>query len=102
VFVHLCKAFLGIIPSISLFRFFFHLKPHPQSDNTSPLGGCGIQFCQGKKILFFYYDLVDSIWDWRSEWFYVVNMIPPLAAHSGCGPTVNDYWEKNPLTSDEL
>jgi hypothetical protein len=44
VFVHLYEAFLGIIPSISLFCFFFRLKPHPRSDNTSPLGGCGIQF----------------------------------------------------------
>jgi hypothetical protein len=61
VYVCLCEAFLGIVPSISLFRFFFHLKSHPQSDNTSPLDGCGIQFCQGKKILFFYYELVDSI-----------------------------------------
>jgi hypothetical protein len=29
VIVHLCEAFLGIIPSISLFCFFFCLKPHP-------------------------------------------------------------------------
>jgi hypothetical protein len=29
-------------------------------------------------------------------------MIPPLAVHSGFGPLVNDHWEKNPLTSDEL
>jgi hypothetical protein len=29
-------------------------------------------------------------------------MIPPLAIHSGFGPLVNDHWEKNPLTSDEL
>jgi hypothetical protein len=53
VFVHLCEAFIGIVPSIFLFRFFFRLKPHPRSDNTSLLGGCGIQFCQGKKTLFF-------------------------------------------------
>jgi hypothetical protein len=57
---------------------------------------------EGKKILFFGYDLVDSIWDWRSEWFYAVNMIPPLVVHSGFGATINDHWEKNPLTSDEL
>jgi hypothetical protein len=102
VYVHLCEAFLGIVPSISLFRFFFHLKSHPRSDNTSLLDGCGIQFRQGKKILFFYYDLVDSIQDWRSEWFYATNLIPPLVVHFGSGPTVNDRWEKNPLTSDEL
>jgi hypothetical protein len=29
-------------------------------------------------------------------------MIPPLDVHSGSSPTVNDRWEKNPLTSDEL
>jgi hypothetical protein len=31
-----------------------------------------------------------------------VNMIPPLVVHSGFGATINDHWEKNPLTSDEL
>jgi hypothetical protein len=66
------------------------------------LGGCGIQFRQGKKTLFFYYDLVDSVRDWRFEWFYTANMIPPLAVHSSSSPSVNDHWEKNPLTSDEL
>jgi hypothetical protein len=102
VFVHLFEAFISIVPSISLFRFFFHLKLHPRSDSTSPLGGCGIQFRQGKKTLFFYYDLVDSVRDWRSEWFSAANMISPLVVHSGSGPSVNDRWEKNPLTSDEL
>jgi hypothetical protein len=29
-------------------------------------------------------------------------MIPPLAIYSSFGPSVNDRWEKNPLTSDEL
>jgi hypothetical protein len=28
-FVHLCETFLGIPPSITLFRYFFKLKPHP-------------------------------------------------------------------------
>jgi hypothetical protein len=42
VFVHLCEAFLDILPSITLFRYLFCLKSHPRSDNTSILGGCGI------------------------------------------------------------
>ena len=40
--------------------------------------------------------------DWRVDWFYAANLIPPLAVHSGSGPVVNDRWEKNPLTTDEL
>jgi hypothetical protein len=59
VFVHLCEAFIGIVPSISLFCLFFYLKSLPRNDSTSPLGGSGIQFRQGKKALFFDYDLID-------------------------------------------
>jgi hypothetical protein len=55
----------------------------------------------GEEIPLFYYDLVDFVRDWRSEWFYAANMIPPLDVHSGSGPSVNDRWEKNPLTNDE-
>ena len=47
VFVHLCETFLGIPPSLSLFRYFFRLKPQPRSDDTHVLGGCGIQFRLG-------------------------------------------------------
>ena len=45
IFVHLCETFLGIPPSLSLYRYFFRLKPQPRHDDTSVLGGCGIQFC---------------------------------------------------------
>ena len=44
VFVHLCEIFLGIPPSLSLFCYFFRLKPQPHHNDTSILGGCGIQF----------------------------------------------------------
>jgi hypothetical protein len=63
VFVHFCEAFHGIPPSITLFRYFFHLKPHPKSNNTSVLGGCGIQFRQNKQKEFFEYTPVDSVKD---------------------------------------
>jgi hypothetical protein len=91
VFVHFCESFLRILPSISLFRYFFRLKPHPHSDSTSILGGCGIQFHQNKQKEFFKYNLVDSVKDCRSEWFYARNMNPPLAIHSNTGPVVNDH-----------
>jgi hypothetical protein len=59
----------------------------------------GFNFGRG---LFFDYDLVDSVKEWRSEWFYARNIYPPLAIHSNSGPVVNDRWEKAPLTSEEL
>jgi hypothetical protein len=58
-----CETFLRILPSISLFRYLFRLKPHPWSDSTSVLGGCGIQFRQSKQKEFIEYNLVDSVKD---------------------------------------
>ena len=48
------------------------------------------------------YNLVDSVRDWRADWFYAANLIPPLFVHSGSGPLVNDRWKKNPVTAAEL
>jgi hypothetical protein len=61
-----------------------------------------IQFHQGKKNIFFDYDLVDYVKEWHSKWIYAGNMLPALAIHSDSGPSVNDHWEKNPLSSEEL
>jgi hypothetical protein len=40
--------------------------------------------------------------EWLSEWFYAGTMLPTLAVHSDSGPSVNDCWEKNPLSSEVL
>jgi hypothetical protein len=55
----------------------------------------------GQKNLFFDYDLVDSMKEWHSEWFYAGNMLPALAVHTDSGPSVKDRWE-NSLSSEEL
>jgi hypothetical protein len=40
--------------------------------------------------------------EWRFEWFYTRNMLPALSFHSDSSPLVNDRWEKNLLSSEEL
>ena len=52
--------------------------------------------------MFFDYDLVDSIRDWRADWFYAANLIPSLTVHSRSGPVVNDRWDKNPVSPAEV
>jgi hypothetical protein len=82
------------LPSLS-FGIYFVLNP--KSDSTSVLGGCRIQFRQNKQKEYFEYTLIDSMKDWRTEWFYASNMSPPLVVHSDAGPVVNnDRWEKAP------
>jgi hypothetical protein len=102
VFVHFCEAFHGIPPSITLFHYFFHLKPHPKYNNTSVLSGCGIQFRQNKQKEFFEYTPIDSVKDWRAKWFYTGNVQPSLVVHSDTGPIMNDHWEKIPLLAEDL
>jgi hypothetical protein len=43
IFVHFCKAFLGIKPHWILFRKFFRVKPQPSASNPRVVGGAGIQ-----------------------------------------------------------
>jgi hypothetical protein len=61
IFIHLRETFLGIPPSITLFHYFFKLKPHPNVGNPRVLGGASIQFWVGKKKEYLHYTLIDSM-----------------------------------------
>jgi hypothetical protein len=43
VFVHFCKAFVGIKPHWILFLKFFRVKPQPSANDPRVVGGAGIQ-----------------------------------------------------------
>jgi hypothetical protein len=101
VFVHLYETFLGILPSITLFRYFFRLKPHPNTASPHVLGGVGIQFHLGKKQEYVDYSLVDSMKDWRAEWFFAENILLALVVRDNTKPSVNNRWEKETLASSE-
>jgi hypothetical protein len=40
--------------------------------------------------------------DWRTKWFYAGNVEPSLVVHSDARLVVNDWWEKMPLTAEDL
>jgi hypothetical protein len=102
IFVHFYEIFLGIPPSITLFCYFFKLKPHLDAANPHVLGGAGIQFRLRKKKEYLHYTLVDSVKNWRTEWFYAGNMWPPLEVHSNVASVPNARWEKEPVNAMEL
>ena len=66
------------------------------------LAVAGFSFVRVSKLSFFDYDLVDSVKDWRAEWFYAANLIPSLVVHSGSGPMVNDRWDKKLESPTEI
>ena len=75
---------------------------HLDAANPSILGGAGIEFGVGKKKEYLHYTLVDSVKNWRAEWFYVGNMWLPLEVHSNTAPVPNACWEKEPMNATEL
>ena len=81
IFIHLCEAFLGIPPSICLFRYFFKLKLHPHAANPDVVGGAGFQFRIGRKTEFLTYTLCDSNKNRKSKWFYSGNVLPSVETH---------------------
>ena len=50
VFVHLCETFLGIPPSLSLFRYFFCLKPQPAAMTPMFLVAAGFSFVRVVRV----------------------------------------------------
>ena len=66
------------------------------------LMAAGFKCHQGLKSKFFDYDLVDSMRDWRADWFYAANLIPSLTIHSRSSPVVNDRWDKNLVSLAEV
>ena len=52
----------------------------------------------GKKKEYLHYTLVDSVKNWRAEWFYAGNMLPPLEIHSNAAPVPNARWKKEPMS----
>jgi len=102
IFIHLCEDFLGIPPSICLFRYFFKLKLHPHAANPDVVGGAGFQFRVGRKTEFLTYTLRDSKKNGKSKWFYSGNVLPSLETHVVDTPWVNPYWDQENMSLKEF
>jgi hypothetical protein len=102
VFVHFCKAFLGIKPHWILFRKFFQVKPQPSASNPRVVGGAGIQMREDAVEQYLSYKLIDSNQDWKAKWFYVTNHHPELPKPSGKQPKHHPWWNSEPTMQEGL
>jgi hypothetical protein len=59
VFVHFCKAFLGIKTHCVLFRKFFHVKPQTSANDPRVVGGAGIQMREDAAEQYLAYKMID-------------------------------------------
>jgi hypothetical protein len=97
VFVHLCEAFLGILPHFGLWKYLYHCQPGMAGGQHQLVGGASLEMRRGRKTDYLDIPLKDSIKGWRLEWFIVENHGNSLPPRSGRQPDVRTpSWTESP------
>jgi hypothetical protein len=97
VFVHLCEAFLGILPHFGLWKYLYHCRPGMAGGQHQLVGGTSLEMRRGRKTDYLDIPLKDSIKGWRLEWFIMENHGNSLPPRSGRQPDVRTpSWTESP------
>jgi hypothetical protein len=98
VFVHLCEAYLGILPHFGLWKYLYHCCPRMAGGQHQLVGGASLEMRCGRKTEYLDIPLKDSIKGWRLEWFIVENHGKSLPPRSGRQPNVRaPSWIESPI-----
>jgi hypothetical protein len=73
VFVHLCEAFLGILPHFGLWKYHYHCQPGMAGGQQQLVGGASLELRRGRKTQYLDIPLKDSIKRWHFKWFTMEN-----------------------------
>ena len=74
IFAHFCEMFVGVPPSVALFRHFFVLRPAGKKrgfSTTDVTGCCNFRLRDGLAELYIPQVLQSNWDDWRHDWVYV-------------------------------
>jgi hypothetical protein len=97
IFVHLCEAYLGILPHFGLWKYLYHCRPGMVGGQHQLMGGASLEMRRGRKTKYLDIPLKDNIKGWRLEWFIVENHGKSLPPRSGRQPDVRaPSWTKSP------
>jgi hypothetical protein len=73
IFVHLCEAYLGVLPHFGLWKYLYHCRPGMAGGQHQLVGGASLEMRRGRKTEYLDIPLKDNIKGWRLEWFIVQN-----------------------------
>jgi hypothetical protein len=97
IYVHLCEAFLGVLPHFGLRKYLYHCRPGMAGGQHQLVGGASLEMRHGRKTDYLEIPLKDSIKGWRLEWFIVENHGKSLPPRSGRQPDVRTpSWTESP------
>jgi hypothetical protein len=83
IFVHLCEAYLGILPHFVLWKYLYLCRPGMTGGQHQLIGGASLELRRGRKIEYLDIPLKDSIKGWCLEWFIVENHCKSLPLSLG-------------------
>jgi hypothetical protein len=99
IFVHLCVAFLEILPHFGLSKYLYHCWPWMAGGQHQLVGGASLELRRGRKAEYLDIPLKDSIKGWCLEWFIVENHCKSLPPRSGRQPDVRTpSWIESPTS----
>jgi hypothetical protein len=71
IFVHLCEAYLEVLPQFGLWKYLYHCRPGMAGGQHQLVGGASLEMRHRRKTEYLDIPLKDSIKGWRLEWFIV-------------------------------
>lgn len=89
-FIHLCYAFLAVLPHFNLFRYLFYLRPLPSTNNRNAFSGSGFQ--ERKVAEYFSILLFQSMPNWIGDRFICDNLKIALPPYQAKVAPVQDCW----------
>jgi hypothetical protein len=101
IFIHLCEAYLRILPHFGLWKYLYHCWPGMAGGQHQLVGGASLELRRGRKSEYLGIPLKDSIKGWRLEWFIVKNHYKSLSPRLGRQPDVRTpSWVESPTPSE--
>jgi hypothetical protein len=97
IFVHLCEAFLGILPHFGLWKYLYHCRPSMAGGQHQLISGASLELRRGRKAEYLDIPLKDNIKGWCLEWFTMENHNKSLPPRPGRQPDIRTpSWEEYP------
>jgi hypothetical protein len=103
IFVHLCEAYLGILPHFGLWMYLYHCRPGMAGGQHQLVGGASLEMRRGRKTEYLDIPLKDIIKGWRLEWFIVENHGKSLPPRSRRQPDMRTpSWIESPTALEVM
>jgi hypothetical protein len=101
IFIHLCEAYLGILPHFGLWRYLYHCRPGMAGGQHQLVSGASLELRRERKSEYLDNPVKDSIKGWCLEWFIVENHWKSLPPRSGRQPDVRTpSWVESSTPSE--